>query len=101
VRTLRRFRSDVAFVGRATAGNDFDWQGLGLVTAEVASAFRLVFEALSDRLLPDTHMPDRSELDQTIGPRQTRMPTIPARRRAARSPFPSSSIRSAGISAMS
>jgi uncharacterized membrane protein YccC len=33
VRTLRRLRSDVAFVGRATAGNDFDWQGLGLVTA--------------------------------------------------------------------
>jgi uncharacterized membrane protein YccC len=45
VRTLRRLRSDVAFVGRATAGNDFDWQALGLVTAEVASAFRPVFEA--------------------------------------------------------
>jgi hypothetical protein len=51
VRTLRRLRSDVAFVGRATAGNDFDWQALGLLTAEVAGAFRLVFEALSDTLL--------------------------------------------------
>jgi hypothetical protein len=64
VRTLRRLRSDVAFVGRATAGNDFDWQGLGLVTGEVASAFRLVFEALSDTLLHDTHVPDLTELDQ-------------------------------------
>ena len=40
VRTLRRLRSDVAFVGRATAGNDFDWQGLGLLLDEVATAFR-------------------------------------------------------------
>jgi hypothetical protein len=64
VRTLRRLRSDVAFVGRATAGNDFDWEGLGPVTAEVASAFRLVFEALSDTLLHDTHVPDLTELDQ-------------------------------------
>jgi hypothetical protein len=66
VRTLRRLRSDVAFVGRATAGNDFDCQGLGLVTAEVASAFRLVLEALSDTLLHDTHVPDLTELDQAI-----------------------------------
>ena len=66
VRTLRRLRSDVAFVGRATAGNDFDWQGLGLATAEVASAFRLVFETLSDTLLHDTHVPDLTELDQAI-----------------------------------
>jgi hypothetical protein len=66
IRTLRRLRSDVAFVGRATAGNDFDWQSLGLATAEVASAFRLVFEALSDRLLFDTHVSDLTELDQAI-----------------------------------
>jgi Fusaric acid resistance protein family len=66
VRTLRRLRSDVAFVGRATAGNDFDWQGLGLVTAEVASAFRLVFDSLSDTLLHDIHVPDLTELDQAI-----------------------------------
>jgi hypothetical protein len=57
VRTLRRLRIDVAFVGRATAGNDFDWQDVGLVMAEVASAFRRVFEALSDTLLHDTHVP--------------------------------------------
>jgi uncharacterized membrane protein YccC len=66
VRTLRRLRSDVAFVGRATAGDDFDWQALGLVTAELAGAFRLVFEALSDTLLHDAHPPDLTELDQTI-----------------------------------
>jgi hypothetical protein len=66
VRTLRRLRSDVAFVGRATAGNDFDWKGLGLVTAEVASSFRLAFEALSDTLLHDTQVPDLTGLDQTI-----------------------------------
>jgi Fusaric acid resistance protein family len=66
LRTLRRLRSDVAFVGRATAGNDFDWQGLGLVTAEIASAFRLVFEALSGTLLHDTHLPDLTELDKAM-----------------------------------
>jgi hypothetical protein len=44
----------------------FDWQRLGPVTAEVASAFRLVFEALSDTLLHDTQVPDLTELDQTI-----------------------------------
>jgi uncharacterized membrane protein YccC len=66
VRTLRRLRSDVAFVGRATAGNDFDWQGLGLVTAEVATAFRRVFEAFSDMLLHDTQVPDLAQLDQAI-----------------------------------
>jgi hypothetical protein len=66
VRTLRRLRSDVAFVGRATAGNDFDWQGLGLVIAEVASTFHLIFEALSDTLLHDTHVPELTELDQAI-----------------------------------
>jgi hypothetical protein len=66
VRTLRRLRSDVAFVGRATAGNDFDWRDLGLVMAEVASAFRLVLKALSDTLLQDTQVPDLTELDQAI-----------------------------------
>ena len=66
VRTLRRLRSDVAFVGRAKAGNDFDWQSLGLVTAEVASALRFVFDSLSDTLLHDTHVPDLTELDQAI-----------------------------------
>jgi hypothetical protein len=71
VRTLRRLRSDVAFVGRATSGNDFDWQGLGFVTAEVASAFRLVFETLSDTLLHDAHMPDLAELDQAIAKLRT------------------------------
>jgi len=59
-------RSDVAFVGRATAANDFDWQGLGLVTVEVATAFRRVFEALSDMLLHDTDVPDLTQLDQAI-----------------------------------
>jgi uncharacterized membrane protein YccC len=71
VRTLRRLRSDVAFVGRATAGNDFDWEGLGLVMAEVASAFRRVFEALSNTLLHDTQVPDLTELDQAIAKLQT------------------------------
>jgi uncharacterized membrane protein YccC len=66
LRTLRRLRSDVAFVGRATAANDFDWQGLGLATAGVATAFRVVFEALSDTLLHDTPVPDLTELDQAI-----------------------------------
>jgi Fusaric acid resistance protein family len=70
VRTLRRLRSDVAFVGRAT-GNDFDWEGLGLVMAEVASAFRRVFEALSNTLLHDTQVPDLTELDQAIARLQT------------------------------
>jgi hypothetical protein len=71
VRTLRRLRSDVAFVGRATAGNDFDWQGLGLVTAEVASAFRLVFEVLFDTLLHDSHVPDLTDrLGFPFGPPQ-------------------------------
>lgn len=66
VRALRRLRSDVAFVGRATAANDLDWQDLNLVLGEVASSFRVVFEAVSDTLLHDNHAPDVNELDQAI-----------------------------------
>jgi uncharacterized membrane protein YgaE (UPF0421/DUF939 family) len=58
VRTLRRLRSDVAFVGRATAANDLDWQDIGPVLGGVASGFRVVFDAVSDALLHGNHAPD-------------------------------------------
>jgi uncharacterized membrane protein YccC len=66
VRTLRRLRSDVAFVGRATAANDLDWQGLGFVLGEAADAFRVVFEALSGTLRHENPAPDLSDVDQAI-----------------------------------
>jgi hypothetical protein len=66
VRTLRRLRSDVVFVGRATAANDLDWHGLGLVLGEVASAFRVVFEALSETLRHENPTPDLTDVDQAI-----------------------------------
>jgi hypothetical protein len=66
VRTLRRLRSDVAFVGRVTAADDLDWQRLGPVLNEVASALRAVFEALSDTLRHEHPEPDLSNVDQAI-----------------------------------
>jgi uncharacterized membrane protein YccC len=66
LRTLRRLRSDVAFVGRVTVASDFDWHGLGVAMTEVASAFRLVFEVLADTLLQNNRAPDLTELDLAI-----------------------------------
>ena len=66
VRTLRRLRSDVAFVGRAAAESDMDWRDLELVLGEVATRFRAVFEAIAERLLRDDHTPDVTELDLAI-----------------------------------
>ena len=66
VRTLRRLRSDVVFVGRATAATDLDWHGLGLVLGEVASAFRVVFEALSETLRHENPTPDLADVDEAI-----------------------------------
>jgi uncharacterized membrane protein YccC len=66
LRALRRLRSDVVFVGRATAANDLDWQGLDLVLSEVASAFRVIFEAFSDTLLHASPAPDLANVDQAI-----------------------------------
>jgi hypothetical protein len=66
VRTLRRLRSDVVFVGSATAAPDLDWYGLHLVLGEVASAFRVVFEALSETLRDENPTPDLTDVDQAI-----------------------------------
>jgi uncharacterized membrane protein YccC len=64
LRALRRLRSDVVFLGRATTANDLDWQGLNPVLGEVASAFRIVFEAFSDTLLHRDPTPDLANVDQ-------------------------------------
>jgi hypothetical protein len=71
--------------------------------AEVASAFRRVFEALSDTLLHDTHVPDLTELDQAIAKLATVTDKDPDNPRSllGRSFFPSSSRRSAAILAIS
>jgi uncharacterized membrane protein YccC len=66
VRTLRRLRSDVAFVGRATAAGDLDWSGLGPILGEVSSALRVAFTALSETLLCDNPAPDLSDVDQAM-----------------------------------
>jgi uncharacterized membrane protein YccC len=66
VRALRRLRSDVVFVGRASAASDLDWQGLELASVEVATRFGAVFGAVSDALLRDNPAPDVTELDQAI-----------------------------------
>lgn len=64
--TLRRLRSDVAFVGRATAGTDLDWDSLREVFGEVATAFRGVFDALCDTLLDGKPVPDLAAVDQAM-----------------------------------
>ncbi|MDW6021373.1 FUSC family protein [Mesorhizobium sp. BAC0120] len=66
VRTMRRLRSDIAFVGRATSTGDLDWRGLGPPLSEVGDAFRAALEALSEALLSSNHVPDLGELDAAI-----------------------------------
>ena len=43
-----------------------NWHGLGLVLGEVASAFRVVFEALSETLRHENPTPDLTDLDHAI-----------------------------------
>jgi uncharacterized membrane protein YccC len=66
VRTLRRLRSDVVFVGRATASNDLDWKDISAILGEVASALRGALAALSDTLLHENPAPDLTDVDQAI-----------------------------------
>lgn len=47
---LRRLRNDVAYVGRATAGAGLDWQLLGPVLAEIATAYRDILDGLAQAL---------------------------------------------------
>jgi uncharacterized membrane protein YccC len=64
-RGLRRLRSDVAFVGRATAV-DADWQALGPVMAELATALRADFDTLAASLLGPTPHPDFAAADRAL-----------------------------------
>ena len=66
VRALRRLRSDIAFVGRATSADDLDWQGLQPLLDEVASGFRSILAAVADTLAHGADLPDFAELDGTI-----------------------------------
>jgi uncharacterized membrane protein YccC len=50
VRTLRRLRIDVVFVGRATAPGALDWQRLGPALGTLADNFRAALEALAATL---------------------------------------------------
>jgi hypothetical protein len=68
LRTLRRLRIDVVFVGRATAANGFDRHGLDPVLGEVAGSFRAVLETLAVTLRREDRAPapDLAELDRAI-----------------------------------
>src|SRR5262249_29447436 len=66
VRTLRRLRSDVAFVGRATADADVDWPALAPVLGELAAAFRADFEALALSSIAGAPPPDFARSDQAV-----------------------------------
>ena len=63
---MRRLRSDVAFVGRATADPHADWQALGPVLAELGAALRADFETLAASLLSPTPHPDFAAADQAL-----------------------------------
>jgi uncharacterized membrane protein YccC len=63
VRTLRRLRSDIAFVGRATAADDLDWTGLGPLLGETASACGAAFDGLSASVLTGKPVPPLDALD--------------------------------------
>jgi uncharacterized membrane protein YccC len=69
LRTLRRLRIDVVFVGRATAANGFDRHGLESVLGELADSFRAVLETLAGTLQREDRAPapDLVELDRAIG----------------------------------
>jgi len=66
VRTLRRLRSDVAFVGRATAGRDLDWQRVGPALAELAATFAAAFAGLAQSLRGEGPAPALAPLDDAI-----------------------------------
>jgi uncharacterized membrane protein YccC len=88
VRTMRRLRSDVAFVGRATSTGDLDWPVLGLELSEVADAFCSVIDALSQALLSASHVPDLTALDAALAKLQEALNREPqASRGAAVLPF--------------
>ena len=65
-RSLRRLRSDVAFVGRATADPETDWQGSAAILAELAAALRADFDRLAASLLGQTPHPDFAAADQAL-----------------------------------
>jgi uncharacterized membrane protein YccC len=64
VRSLRRLRSDVAFIGRATADEVADWQALASELGELAASFRTAFETLARSALSGTPPPDFAAPDQ-------------------------------------
>jgi uncharacterized membrane protein YccC len=66
-RGLRRLRSDVAFVGRATTAHaDKDWQAFNPVLAELAAALRADFDMLAASLLGPTPHPDFVAADHAL-----------------------------------
>lgn len=71
VRTLRRLRSDVAFVGRATADPDANWPALTPVLDELAVTLRADFAALVAASLASAPPPDFAAADQALA----RLPT--------------------------
>jgi uncharacterized membrane protein YccC len=66
VRTLRRLRSDVAFVGRATADAGADWPALAQVLGELAASFRAAFDALAESTLSQAPPPDFAAPDEAL-----------------------------------
>jgi uncharacterized membrane protein YccC len=66
VRTLRRLRSDVAFIGRAAASEGATWQGATPVLGEVAAGFGEVFRGLAEALRTGGDAPDLAPLDGLV-----------------------------------
>jgi uncharacterized membrane protein YccC len=85
VRGLRRLRSDVAFVGRATSVSDLDWKESELVLGDVAKSFAGVFEAVAEFLLRKGPAPDAARLDPAIARMQLAFEHAPDATRASRS----------------
>lgn len=73
VRSLRRLRSDVAFVGRATASGDLDWQACGPVLDDVSQAFRAAFDGLAEAMLGVHEIPRLDPIDAATAMLRTRL----------------------------
>jgi uncharacterized membrane protein YccC len=63
--TLRRLRSDVAFIGRAVSP-DIDWTELVAPLGAAATAFRDAFEGFAKTLREESRAPDLARLDASV-----------------------------------